>query len=179
MAREQQILRQVAWYDVFPGLHLFWALCAALSFRMLLLAAMAIVGTSGGWRLCGQLFHNTSDVHLQRQIEFNSAWPWNGALAHLPEGLILQPSSWFDLSPLVATWANISAPFVQVFRTEASLPQLAYWMLCALWTLVVWSFFGGAISRIAAVGFARQENVSWGKVAGFVRPRGAAISGRR
>jgi hypothetical protein len=48
---------------------------------------------------------------------------------------------------------------------------LAYWLLCALWSLVVWAFFGGAITRIAAVGFARQENVAWAKVARFVRPR--------
>jgi hypothetical protein len=40
-----------------------------------------------------------------------------------------------------------------------------------LWALLVWSFFGGAISRQAAVALTREENISTRQLIGFVNSR--------
>ena len=42
-------------------------------------------------------------------------------------------------------------------------------LLCALWALAFWAFIGGVITRTAAVSFARQENLAWGKAGGFAQ----------
>jgi hypothetical protein len=76
--------------------------------------------------------------------------------------------------PLLVGWHEISTPFAQIFAADASFSQLVYWLVCALWSLVIWSFFGGAITRQAAVCIARQENLSWSQLADFVRPRWSA-----
>ncbi len=53
-------------------------------------------------------------------------------------------------------------------------PTPAGWVACslaALWLLFVWSFFGGAISRIAAVEIARDERIPFQEATRFARSR--------
>ncbi len=49
-----------------------------------------------------------------------------------------------------------------VFRTGLSVSSLAFVVFCGLWAVAVWAFFGGAITRIAAVQLASDERVGWG-----------------
>lgn len=175
MTDDRDTIRSVAWREVFPGLHLFSALRMALSFRALVLSAIALVATSAGWRLFGYLFSGTSDPHFQNQIELNSHWPWEfHTLAAPTAGQLLTPSDWDDTSPLLIAWRELSAPFIHVFTSEATFSQTVYWLLCALWALAFWAFIGGVITRTAAVSFARQENLAWGKAAGFAQSRWGA-----
>ena len=83
----------------------------------------------------------------------------------------LSLESWRRDSPYLRGWRSITRPFERLFAANLSLVEWTYWLCCALWSLVVWAFFGGAITRIAAVGFARQENAPWREVGGFVRPK--------
>ncbi|MGD9721101.1 MAG: hypothetical protein AB7O59_03485 [Pirellulales bacterium] len=173
MTQDRDTVRSVAWAEVFPVLQLLGAPRIALSFRVLLLAAIALVGTAAGWRLLGELFHdpdNLSHQELNAQIEANRPWPWERPLVGMRAADLLSPEVWRHESPLVKAWSAISTPFAQVYRADISLAQWTYWLCCALWSLAVWAFFGGAITRIAAVSLARQETLSWRKVAGFVRP---------
>lgn len=170
MAQDRETVRRVAWQELFPLLHLFSALRMAVGFRMLVLAAIAIVGTAAGWRVLGDMFDNTDNVTLQNEITVNSTWPWEEALLPATIDNFLSPDYWQRTSPLVRAWNKIAEPFEKIYRADVSLVQWTYWLSCALWSLIVWAFFGGAITRIAAVKFARQENLAWGKVAGFVRP---------
>ncbi len=182
MSDEHGTLREIAWLEVFPGLKLFSALRMAFNFRALLLAAVAVIGTVAGWRICGELFRATSDAELQAEIKINSAWPWEGAYP----GKVLEndqaavataigPRSpleaWLAESSLPLAWQSISLPFERIYAPGASFSHFVYWLACALWSLAVWAFFGGAISRMAAVSVARQENLSWGQLSGFVRSR--------
>lgn len=43
--------------------------------------------------------------------------------------------------------------------------------LCGAWMMIVWSFFGGAITRIAAVELARDERIPFGEATRFARSR--------
>ena len=171
MAEDRETVRAVSWQELFPVLQLVAALRIALGFRMLVLAAVALMGTAAGWRVLGEMFAGSENLELQAQIEANAAWPWEAPLAITPPGQLLSSETWRHESPLVTAWNTISLPFEQIYRADVTLVQWTYWLCCARWTLVVWAFFGGAITRIAAVGFARQENLGWGQVAGFVRPR--------
>lgn len=63
----------------------------------------------------------------------------------------------------------LSAPWVGLFDPAASLEEFVFLLLCAVWELVVWAFFGAAITRFAAVGLARDEMLSWSQVTGYAR----------
>ena len=43
------------WQDIFPWLILFRSVRVAIGFRLLLLAALGLVGMVAGWRLCWNL----------------------------------------------------------------------------------------------------------------------------
>ncbi len=171
MAQDRDTLRAVAWQELFPVLRLLSAARMALNVRLLVLAALALVGTTAGWRVLGDLFANTDNLTLQNEMDLNGAWPWEGRIVALQPGDLLSLETWEHGSPLVRGWTAIGDPFKKFYRAETTLTQWTYWLCCALWSLAVWAFFGGAITRIAAVSLARQENVSWRKVGGFVRPR--------
>src|SRR4051812_19968685 len=58
------------------ALRVFSALRMALSFKSLVMAAVAMVAVVAGWRICGAVFANTEDAKLLAQIEANNIWPW-------------------------------------------------------------------------------------------------------
>jgi hypothetical protein len=78
--------------------------------------------------------------------------------------------SWQSQSPLLIAWTELTAPFVQIYEAP-SLVSFTYLLCCALWSLLVWAFFGACITRMTAVGLARHENASLGQMLGFVSPR--------
>jgi hypothetical protein len=51
------------------------------------------------------------------------------------------------------------APVVYLFDSRAGFWDRLYLIFIIVWTLAVWGFFGGAICRIAAVQFARNERI--------------------
>jgi hypothetical protein len=67
-----------------------------------------------------------------------TAWNWLG-----PQGVLRSVGNFFAVGP---SWAIRFHP--------------VYFILFGVWFLIVWSVFGGAISRIAAVHFARDEKIS-------------------
>ncbi len=174
MAQDRDTLRAVAWQELFPVLRLLSAARLALNFRLLVLAAIALVGTTAGWRVLGDLFANTDNDALKLDMLANDIWPWDPHkvdIGPLHSSEVVSPDAWEDRNPLVRAWTGISEPFKSIYRADFTLTRWTYWLCCALWSLALWAFFGGAITRIAAVSFARQENLSWRKVGGFVRPR--------
>ena len=79
-------------------------------------------------------------------------------------GQIVPSSSapgWQPDDPFLGSWALLSSPLWEARRLEFSLPRLACVLLCGLWAVAVWAFFGGAITRIAAVELACEERVGW------------------
>jgi hypothetical protein len=170
MADDRSTVRAIAWEQVFPSLRLFSALRMALNFKALVLAAIAVSGTVAGWRVLGQLFADSENAPLTAQIEDFGSWPWEEPVAAAPVERLTSPEAWQTQSPLPVAWNVLAAPFRQMYLAP-SLATFTYLFCCALWSLVVWGLFGGAITRLAAVAFARQENASLGQLAAFVSPR--------
>lgn len=76
------------------------------------------------------------------------------------------------LGVLVEPLVKMLAPIVYFFDSGASgIWNRLYLILVILWTLAVWGFFGGAITRMAAVQLARNEKISMGEALAFSRER--------
>ncbi|MEX0677197.1 MAG: hypothetical protein WD063_08990 [Pirellulales bacterium] len=170
MADDHGTLRAIAWQQVFPSLRLFSALRMALNFKALVLAAIAVAGMVAGWRILGNLFADSDNPSLAAQIAFFDTWPWEVRVASAPLERLVSLETWPSESPLLVAWNQTSAPFRQMYQAP-SFANFAYLLCCALWSLLVWAFFGACITRLAAVSFARRENASLGQLAAFVSPR--------
>lgn len=156
-------LRQIDWHDVFPWLSLVRAVRLAAAPRLVLLAALGLALTAGGWRAIGWSFSNSKQLDATTWRTEDSAWPWDAQRYDAPV-LSLQrfhPA----LSPMVQSAVWLARPFIRLFDPSAgALPEL-YSFFCGLWALAVWSLIGGAITRIAALAMARDDRL--GSVGGL------------
>lgn len=170
-------VREILWQEVFPWLTLIRALRLALSVRVLLLAALALIVLSFGWQVLGAAFSGTSDEALRQAIGRYSTWPWQTATTMVDEswrsGNDPQPlppgaphptavpivGQWLGRGPIAHFWHRVYGPFAALFALELSVESLAYYLLGCLWTIAVWSLFGGAITRTAALVLAREETL--------------------
>jgi hypothetical protein len=167
-------IRSIDWQRVFPSLRIFPAVRMALNFKALLLSAIAVAGTVAGWRALDRIFsEETPATPVQTEFAAYQTWPWDRPLGMPHAESLTSPATWFQYSPLVTVWNELSVPFRRMYHLyeTPTFTNFMFVLCCALWSLLIWSFFGGAISRLAAVGFARQENVSLGGLARFVNSR--------
>lgn len=64
------------------------------------------------------------------------------------------------------------APIYYLFKSEASgFRNTTFLLLVIFWNLGVWGYFGGAICRLSAVQFARNEKIPLGEALAFVNQR--------
>src|SRR5262249_49644373 len=83
-----------------------------------------------------------------------------GAVRRLPwdEGRFVEWLS-TQVSVLLEPLVKVLMPVVFFFNHDANLYARFYFLLVLLFTLATWSFFGGAITRMAAVEVARNEKI--------------------
>jgi hypothetical protein len=60
---------------------------------------------------------------------------------------------------LLQVWSAVTGPFRGLFDSRLTLTGAAYLLLCCFWAALVWAVFGGAITRIAAVGLTTDEAI--------------------
>lgn len=169
------VLRSVAWSEICPWLSIFRTFRLAISFRILLLAAVALLLTVCGWGLVGWMFSGDPAVSEAEQwLAPYQECPWQiltdtvpdrPSLPSMPglteaDGPSTRGTSQQD--PFFGSWAMLSRPLWAVFDTNLNVSGLACLVLSGLWSVAVWAFFGGAITRIAAVQLASDERVGWG-----------------
>src|SRR5262245_53855783 len=159
MAEAQSRIRHIACMDLFPWLGLVRAVRLAFAPRMLVLAACGLFATATAWDVIGPFCSGTEDKAsksiLHQQLP---TWP----LVHFwpeppPRSLsLLDPAN----SPARIPWNDLSDPFRRLFDDNVTLPLFTYLLLLGIWALLVWSIFGAAISRGAALWFAREDRLS-------------------
>lgn len=181
MSDQPAALRKVVWHELFPGAILFRALRLAINFRILLLAALGIVGTSAGWRVLAAVLSNPADAAYTARVDSLAHWPWQAApITGLdlrePEGIVEVGVSggWGfaaqHLRPPALVVRQLSDPVVALFSpTPMPLRYFLFLLLCAVWALTVWALVGGAITRIAALALAHDQQLAWGQALGFAR----------
>ncbi|NIO46969.1 MAG: hypothetical protein GTN77_09335 [Planctomycetales bacterium] len=164
-----------------PWLVIFYALRPAIGLRNLALAALGLIGTIAGWRVCWNVLvppageGNVPPGLLARlAAEDGTAWPpwpWQPDFPRLgSQGLgRLWADTW--LEPVLNPIAQLTLPFQFLWDRDLSYVGLAYAIACGLWTLAVWSFFGGAITRTAVLRLSRDEVAGWRSVRSFVQSK--------
>jgi len=74
-----------------------------------------------------------------------------------------------QLPVLMEPLFKLFRPVGFLLRSDIGTVNAIYFLLVILWTLLTWSFFGGAISRIAAVKMARQDSIYSSDAIRYVR----------
>ncbi|NOY40686.1 MAG: hypothetical protein GXP26_02450 [Planctomycetes bacterium] len=165
MSQPPGILHEIRWNEICPWLILVRALRVSLLLRVLLLAFIGVVLTQWGWATIEGVFSD-SPVGLQRLTDTG---PSSALPTASPSPI---PSTQENISefraftegtnsgPLVRGWTWLTKPFVLLANRETSWQRSWVLSLCGVWAILVWSLFGGAISRIAAVYLTRGEILS-------------------
>lgn len=143
--------------------------------RLLVLGAIGLALTVGGWWVLGQIFKNTDEPAARASIELLGSGDWalrtsapqtTSVAADLPGGIsgattVYAPGArWLPLSPFVGTWHLLTRPFQHALAPRSGVVGFTFALLCGLWGVTIWSFFGAAICRIAAARLARDERVT-------------------
>jgi len=72
---------------------------------------------------------------------------------------------------LIEPLVKFLRPVIFLLNPHAGFWNQVYFLLTLLWTLATWAFFGGAITRMAAVQLTRKEKISVGEAFNFTKSR--------
>ncbi len=125
--------------------------------RLVLLAALGLAFTAGGWRGIGWAFSGSDDIITQVWRGQDQMLPWDAQSYSPSQTLDFHPLN----SPIIRSAQWLCRPFVRIFDPAAGVTPIVYSLLCGLWVLAVWSAIGGAITRIAAVALARDDRMGF------------------
>jgi hypothetical protein len=163
MADEAQQIRSINWREVFPFTHLFKAFRVAVHPSKLVLALVALLLIYGGGRFLDAVW---MDKHLVTPAD--PLYPSRDSSPH--RGIFI---SFFDfevnrVNDVVGGVTSMDPTGIAngVLGFLVTGPSLLlsghplFALLFSIWFLLIWSIFGGAISRIAAVHVARDEKIS-------------------
>lgn len=153
-----------------PALHLLRAFWIAVDLRKMVLAGVALVAYSGGSWLFDQWFLDPQE-QTRRETE---RWPWQQSLeykltrgeAPLAEVVDGLHDPWNTLQRIGTNWkiglrpiTDVADPLVTLLGGNATWFEMAHSTLHLFWGLIVWSVAGGAMGRMAAVQFARDQQI--------------------
>lgn len=167
MSDAQDAIRRIAWRDLFPWLILFRVFGLSIAAPLLLLGTLGAVLAPVGWRVARVVFLSKADRSgpAEEFHRFVSRWPGAGndaaARHRVPStiGELLSVAGEETRGDLETVFGQSTAGFRALFDGQHSVRQLAYLAFGCLWTVLVWGFFGGAITRIAVVHLGREERV--------------------
>jgi hypothetical protein len=168
MADQSTKVREIAWNEMFPWLILVRSVRISLLARVLILGAAGLLATMAGWKLLADLFAHSSDpvitswsqgttLDIWRESMHNGMPnPWVNTSAQSAEEVFKSAGTGLFRAPVVI-WLYITQPFIQMFYGSLTPTGFLFLLLCGIWELLVWGLFGGAITRIAALKFTRDE----------------------
>jgi hypothetical protein len=143
------------------------------------LATLGLIATTLGWRTIGWFFpdsafasagpavNDATSVATLDESQVNwraelSSWAWEKsrafdiAMSARSSYEVFQSAwNWIYEAP-VDLWRYLTAPFRGMF-SDVNYRVFFFLLLCAIWELLVWGLIGGAITRIAALKFTRDE----------------------
>jgi hypothetical protein len=177
MPAERPVIREISWRDVFPWLIVFRTFGLATSLPVLFLATLGTVLTPVGWWLGELCFVSPATVDVNpafaQVVEANRSGPHRPFPPFAPgDGRF--PTSLQDILSaqpdiLQPVFRKFVDPVARLFDASLSGAQAGYFAFGILWMLLIWGFYGGAITRIAVVRLGREEHLSLGEALGHVR----------
>jgi hypothetical protein len=154
MTDERGVVRRIAWRDLCPWLVIARALRLSISPTVLIAATLGVFVASIGWRIAPYIFF-TEQGRIQARVPSDAFWtgaipPGHRSLAgSLPAAigkyLPAEPSGVLD------GFYRLAEPMRRLFSYELTINQTAYYLFGFLWSLAVWAFVGGFITRRAVV----------------------------
>jgi hypothetical protein len=160
-------LRAAAWSELFPWLSIARAFRLAIAVRSLILGAMGILLTVLVWGVIGLTFG--TDEPATEWLRPFTANPWTELTKDVPNQPRLLGASDVTIAeiassnPVTKSWNLLNSPAMETLsRTGISLRSLACLVLCGLWGMAVWAFFGAAICRTAAIRLGADEQIGVG-----------------
>src|SRR3954454_17026739 len=168
MADTQTKVREVAWNELFPWLLLLRSVRIALMARVLVLGAAGLIATVVGWALLTEAFsrstdpvisgwhHNTSLGLWVNAVHNRNEFTWVDTSARSAAEVFDSAREWLVQGP-VMIWTYFTRPFIAMFDSKLTPMGFLFLLLCGVWELLMWGLFGGAITRIAALKFTRDE----------------------
>lgn len=170
MAVERAVLKEISWRDICPWLVIFRTFGLARSAPVLFLATVGALLTPVGWRLGEMAFVDQAcldrDPDFREVVRQNAQWPGEQRTTSVPDGGGIPTSVRQILITGRLAPTNVEVTFIRFVRPYAALldvrldvRQAAYYVFGLLWMLVVWGFFGGAITRMAAMKLGREERI--------------------
>jgi len=185
MTDDRGVIRDVAWRDIFPWLVIFRTFRLAKSMPLLFLATLGALLTPAGWRVGEALFVSEemrrADFEFAGFVEHHGRWPGQPSALPVPNNgrvprtigdiVLTSPSA---LEPIFFRFVD---PAARLLNSHLSVTQAAYCAFGLLWMLVVWGFFGGAITRIAVVKLGREEPLGLGAAVRHASSRFGAYVG--
>jgi hypothetical protein len=165
MTDPHEKLREVSWNELFRWLVLLRAVRIALMARVLVLGALGLAATAVGWWAIDYAFSTTTDpvVTGEQWRKTVGGWLWDTSpefsivtSAQSADALFSEVTSGLAEAP-ASLWLYLTRPFINLFHGDLTGVGFLYFVLCGVWELLVWGIFGGAIARIAALKFTRDE----------------------
>ena len=170
MERQPVTVDRISWRDICPPLTILRALPSALSLTALVLAMLGAVLCPVGWivmeRIC------LSEQALNESPELASIAETNRSTyrAVFPEAAEAGSAGSTVFTPLQGiglVFSSIGNPVGQLFSLESGIWRFMYFLGGSLWTILVWSFVGCAISRVALMRLTREESIGLGGAISF------------
>lgn len=151
------VIQKISWADLCPWTIIFKTLPIATSFTVLTLALLAVAATPVGWWISEFSLSEATQTANVEELKNNSS-PYRGVFSDTADGLepleilgvrITGPREVFD---------QLVSPAAKMFNRGIGLDQFFYYLFGSLWTMVVWSFAGLGICRVALLRLTRGEH---------------------
>ena len=155
MINERGVVRRVVWHELFPWLVILRTFRLAISPMALALATLALlvvpVGRlAGGW------------IFLPKERNAEGRWQVQWPVPQSPSLAGQMPDAVREYLPNSATglfeaYDELAEPIRRLFQLRMTVREAAYYAFTALWSLAIWAFVGGFITRRAIVKLATDE----------------------
>lgn len=161
MADSQVTVNRFSWPELLPSLLIFRALPASLNLTVLVLALFAVAATPVGWIGAEKLFVGpelAENPDFAATAEVNRS-PWKVVYPKWSEGESMLTVLGNQLRGVELIFKSGVNSIKGVFSLQPGKGRFMYSLTGALWTLLVWSFFGCAITRAALMKYTREEPI--------------------
>jgi hypothetical protein len=173
MTDDRGTLRRISWREIFPWLAILRAFPLALSPTVLVLATLGVFVSSLGWRIGPYLFFSAEG---RRNAGLEHAWAsgeWPAQHLTLPGKV---PSAVVKYLPaerngITDSFLRLAEPAARLFSYNLTLNETAYYLFGFLWSLAVWAFVGGFITRRAVFQTALEDTPGIVETARFASRR--------
>jgi hypothetical protein len=176
MVESRGIVREIAWRELFPWLMLVRVFRLSIQPPVLVMALLATFLISAGWFISASLFV-IPRVEEVSQVEKT---PFDHQLLADAHNFSKLPGASHDIdrnyvtdlrgvanrmeSPIWYVFNRIGSPIWKMYHPHCSLKGFAFYLFGTLWTMAVWAFAGGFITRYAVIDLGREEQARVSKV---------------